>query len=250
MTRFGYANRVLTRFENERHSLVNAPIHSTNLSLRGVWRSTRVWVKGKGADDWLETVAVILLTTASLITAWNGYQAARWGGEQAKAFSKASSARVRASDALTTAQLEMMIDIQVFNDYAAAYTQNNQQMMDFLEHQFSDRLRPAVDAWVALDPLKNPNAPPNPLAMPEYIPTSLDRAHHLEAQADEIFVRGLMASAQSDSYVLNTVYLATALFFAGISAKISGRPARALVISIGAAMLLYGGYHIFMYPTI
>lgn len=229
---------------------MKTPVRATGVSTKAAWRSMMIWVRGKSLDNWLETLAVVLLTTASLITAWNGYQATRWGGKQSTAYSQASGLRIRASDALTAAQLEMMIDIQVFNDFAAAYTQGNQRMMDFLEHQFSDRLRPAVDAWLATRPLENPDAPPNPLAMPEYVSESFVLAHQLEAKADATFADGLDASEQSDKYVLNTVYLALALFFAGISAKISGRPARSLVIVIGVGMLLYGAYHVFSYPTI
>ena len=35
--------------------------------------------------DWVEILATVLLAVAAVATAWSGYQASRWNGEQAKA---------------------------------------------------------------------------------------------------------------------------------------------------------------------
>ena len=193
---------------------------------------------------------MLLLTTASLMTAWNGYQASEWGGLQSTTYSQASAKRIQASDASKTGNLELFIDIETFNDFADAYASNDTQLMAFLEKQFSDRLRSAVDAWLKTQPLTDPDAPANPMAMPEYVSPSLQRADQLLAEADTLFATGLEASNRSDAYVLNTVYLATALFFAGMASKISGRPARTLVIVVGMAMLLFGVYHAVVTPNI
>ncbi|MCO5176427.1 MAG: hypothetical protein M9890_05580 [Thermomicrobiales bacterium] len=206
------------------------------------WINSQVW------NYWLEIIAVLLLTTASLATAWNGYQAARWGGVQSTAYSQASAKRVQASDASSSGFIEMFMDVEVFNDFADAYTSNDTQLMAFLERQFSDRLRPAVDAWLETSPLTNPDAPGSPLEMSEYTTPSFDRAAQLSDEADALFASGLDASDKSDQYILNTVYLATALFFAGIAGKVVGRPARTMIVVVGIAMLLFGLYHIFSLP--
>jgi len=207
------------------------------------WINSQVW------NYWLEIIAVLLLTTASLATAWNGYQAARWGGVQSTAFSQASAKRVQASDANTSGFVEMFMDAEVFNDYADAFTSNDTQLMAFLERQFSDRLRPAVDAWLATSPLSNPDAPGSPMDMPEYRNPSFEHAEQLSDEADALFTSGLDASDKSDQYILNTVYLATALFFAGIAGKVVGRPARTMIIIIGSMMLIFGLYHIVSLPV-
>jgi len=207
------------------------------------WINSQVW------NYWLEIIAVLLLTTASLATAWNGYQAARWGGVQSTAYSQASAKRVQASDASSSGFIELFMDVEVFNDYADAFTSNDTQLMAFLERQFSDRLRPAVTAWLATSPLSNPDAPASPLDMEEYSSPSFDRAERLNEEADALFASGLEASDKSDQYILNTVYLATALFFAGIAGKIAGRPARTMIVVIGTLMLVYGLFHIFSLPV-
>ena len=47
----------------------------------------------------LELIATILLAAATVATAWSGYQASRWNGEQAKAFSRAGALRVESAKA-------------------------------------------------------------------------------------------------------------------------------------------------------
>ncbi|HET7519368.1 MAG TPA: hypothetical protein VFN05_17095, partial [Actinomycetes bacterium] len=47
------------------------------------------------AGGWIEVVSPIVLALAAVAIAWSGYQASRWTGEQAKAFSRANAARAR-----------------------------------------------------------------------------------------------------------------------------------------------------------
>ena len=50
--------------------------------------------------------------------------------------------------------------------------------------------KPAVDAWVATRPLKNPAAPPTPFAMPEYTLEARATADRLDAQAQAFAAAG------------------------------------------------------------
>ena len=51
----------------------------------------------------LELAAVVLLSLTALATAWSGYQAARWSGEQSKLYAQASATRVMAEQQTTRA---------------------------------------------------------------------------------------------------------------------------------------------------
>src|SRR3954454_6357268 len=53
------------------------------------------------AERRLELSAVLLLALTTLATAWCGYQAARWSGEQAEHFARASATRIKAQQAST-----------------------------------------------------------------------------------------------------------------------------------------------------
>ena len=49
-----------------------------------------------GVERRLELAAVLLLALTTLATAWSGYQAARWSGEQSQHYARASATRIKA----------------------------------------------------------------------------------------------------------------------------------------------------------
>src|SRR5262249_25253255 len=105
-------------------------------------------------------------------------------------------------------------------------------------------------AWLALDPLNNPDAPPGPLFMPQY-PSSLpSEADQLEAQADQKFQEGEAAAEQSAAYVLNTVFLATVLFLTAMAERFEWHPLRAAILGLAILMLLFALYHLATYQII
>ena len=50
------------------------------------------------------SLATVLLALATVATAWSGYQASRWNGEQAKAFSRANAARIESTQGRATSR--------------------------------------------------------------------------------------------------------------------------------------------------
>lgn len=213
----------------------------------GNW--ARTWFGGRGLDDWLETIAVLLLATASLATAWSGFQAAEWGGAQSMLYSQASSRRVQANEAATNAHLDIMTDIATFNSYAGAYAEDRPDLMEFFEGQFSDRLEPAVAAWLATEPLISADAPNSPVDMPEYVVPNMLESNRLKEEANALFDRGVDAATRSAAYVLNTLYLALVLFFSAIANRVRRRPARILMVALGSSFLLYGLFHLATLPV-
>ena len=51
--------------------------------------------------DWIELGAALLLALTTIMAAWTAYQATRWVGVQANAFSSAGAARTEAAQATT-----------------------------------------------------------------------------------------------------------------------------------------------------
>jgi hypothetical protein len=68
----------------------------------------------------LELVATVLLTLATVATAWSGYQASRWNGEQAKAAARASAARIESVKAEGLANAQSQVDVAVFTQWVNA----------------------------------------------------------------------------------------------------------------------------------
>lgn len=114
-------------------------------------------------DRWIEIISSVLLAIAVIATAWSGYQATRWGGVQATAFAQAGAARTESTRASTAAGQLVMIDATLFIDWAAALSEENEVLVEFLQERMRDEFQPALDAWLATEPLENPDAPPHPL---------------------------------------------------------------------------------------
>lgn len=201
-------------------------------------------LRDKEFDAWLETIGVVILALASFAAAWSGYQAAEWSGTQSTLYSQASSKRMESFQARTQGELLALVDIETFDHYVNAYAVNNTALMQFYERRFSERLAPAVTAWLATDPLNAADAPVSPFDMEEYQIPEIIAAEELSQVASTLFEKGTYAGDKSLKYVLNTVYLATVLFFSGIATKIKGRSGRIILISLGSLLLLYGIGHL------
>jgi hypothetical protein len=66
------------------------------------------------SDERLEMFAAVLLALAAVATAWSSYQASRWNGEQANAFSRANAARIESTRASGLAEAQTQIDVATF----------------------------------------------------------------------------------------------------------------------------------------
>jgi len=195
-----------------------------------------------------ELVATIILAVATLTTAWSGYQSVRWNGVQAQNYLQASSARVESTKASTRAGQLSLYDSQNFTQWLNAYAVGNTQLATLFEKRFRAEFRPAFDAWMATDPLHNANAPSGPLTMPQYVLADSQRATDLEAEATALFNEGNDANEWGDQYVLNTVFLASALFLAGISERFSWRVLRAAVLMLATSLLVLGLFNVIRLP--
>ena len=125
-----------------------------------------------------------------------------------------------------------------FNAWFAGFTTDNANAMRLARKRFRPGYRPAFDAWLATDPAHNPNAPPGPSYMPQYVIAQQVQARALDAEADADFAKGAHAGDTSDKYVRGTVYLATVLFLVGISSQFRLRQARYGLIAVGTLILV------------
>jgi hypothetical protein len=202
-------------------------------------------------DRWeplAEIIATIVLAFATLAAAWSGYQSARWGGVQATSFSQAGALRTESTRASTQAGQQTQIDIGLFTNWINAYAAENQLLSDFYQERFRDEFKPAFEAWVATEPIKNPDAPSSPFSMPEYKLSLAEEADRLVTEAEAKFAEGAEANQTSDNYILNTVILASVLFLGGISSRMKAMAARWVIIVLSLAILAIGLFNMFTYP--
>ena len=192
----------------------------------------------------LELVAVLLLSLTTLATAWSGYQAARWSGEQSQSYARASATRIKAQQQATTGGQFRIGDALLFNGWLNAHDAGDTRLARTYERRFRPEFRPAFQAWVA-----DPAAAPGPQYLPQYKPPEEARAAELDAEADRLYTEGTDSKANDDHYILSTVFFAAVLFFAGISLRLLWRPLRTAVLGMATVLLLGGLVYVLSLPV-
>jgi hypothetical protein len=188
-------------------------------------------------DRWVAIVEAVLLSIVALLAAWTGYSAAKWGTESSLSLARASSTRTKASLALIQANQIRTLDSVSFNAAEAAYLSNNTKLFRLTLRRLRAGYRPAVEAWLALHPLKNPKAPPDPSYMPQYRIPQQAEGLALSARADAYFNEGQSAAGTADKYVRLTVFLAAVLFLIGIGSRFPVRAARYGLVAVAGVLL-------------
>ncbi|MBS1879716.1 MAG: hypothetical protein JST31_09400 [Actinobacteria bacterium] len=204
---------------------------------------------GAGLHERAELLATILLAVAAVATAWSSYQSARWSGVQANDYSQASAARIDATKAASEAGQQTEVDVLAFSQWVNAYAAKDTRLANFYFDRFRPEFRPAMLAWVATRPLKNPNAPPTPFAMPQYKPAKKTEAEALEVKAEATAAGARQANQRSDNYVLAVVLFAAALFFAGISTKLKLPRQRMFVLGLGYLLFVGTAIWVLTFPV-
>jgi len=201
-------------------------------------RGRALSAQGSEKTDWVELVATVLLALATVATAWSGYQASRWNGEQAKAFSRGNAARIESTRASGLADTQTQIDVATFTQWANAYALGQKQLSSFYFRRFRAEFKPAVRAWAATRPLQNRDAPLTPFAMPQYQLAARAEAERLEAEAEAHAAEARRNVQRATNYVLGVVLFATSLFFAGMSAKLRTQRLRVVLLSFGVVVFV------------
>ena len=193
---------------------------------------------GAGRDR-VELVATVLLALATVATAWSGYQSTRWNGEQAKAAARANALRIESAKAAGLANTQTEVDVATFTQWVNAYAQQQTELADFYFKRFRKEFKPAVNAWIATRPLKNRERAAD--AVRDAAVQARRRAPRPSGSTRqaEVFAAQVLENIQrASNYVLGVVLFASALFFAGMSTKLTTPRLRVAMLSIGCVVFL------------
>jgi hypothetical protein len=183
--------------------------------------------------DWVEVGAAVLLAVAAVATAWSSYQATRWNGEQAKTSARVNKTRIDAARASDLANAQQQVDVATFMQWVDSYARGETELVTFYRARFRPEFKPAFNAWVATKPLKTKGAPLTPFVMPQYRLAARAEAARLDARAEELSAQVRRNIQRASNYVLGVVLFAVALFFAGISTKLTAPGTRKVLLVIG-----------------
>ena len=192
---------------------------------------------GKGLA--IELVEGLLLAVVAVTTAWSGYQSTLWDSRSAASYGQSSKLRIQADTAQTAAGQQALYDSSTLYAWLVAEQAGNATLADILERRMRPEYKVAFDAWLKLDPLHNPTAPPGPAFMPQYHNASADQAAKLDALASMAFDAGNHARDVADDHVRVTVLLAVVLFLTAMSQRFSIVTVRWGMLGLATLMLAF-----------
>ena len=195
-----------------------------------------------------EVWAAVLMSLATVATAWCAYQSSEWGGEQSFMLGESTRAGRAASLQQSLAMQRRSLDAALFMQWIGAIATDNQRLEDFYRERFRPGMGVAVDAWLATDPVNNPDAPPHPFLMPEYRVDEDSIGAAAAARSDESWRTAREYDERADRYVLLTVVFASVLFFAGISERFDHYGVRTAVLVMGSLLFTSAFAVMLTYP--
>lgn len=212
--------------------------------------------RGTGLTDWWERrgdlAVTLVLTVLTLLTAWAGFQSAKWSGVQAVNFSDAGRARADSNAAASIGTSTQAIDVALFISWLEASTDvfTDEQNVDptsatteglpgYLYARFSDPLRVATDDWLDQG-LALSGEPTTPLDLDSYVNAPLLRSEELREEASDFADAARANNQQSDHYVLITVLFASGMFLAGLCQKLDLVTAQVTLFFVSFVILVFG----------
>ncbi len=197
----------------------------------------------------IEIVILVLLATATVASAWCVYEASAWGNVQMENVGSISLSQAQSIRLTNDDNTLRTIDVNMFLSWVQAASENQTVRMVFLEDRFRDEFRPAFNEWQ--QGAKPGEVPPGtPFSLQSY---SLETGRELEqlklnmsASLDNV----REANANSDSYVLTTVFGALVLFFAGVAGKWKWPVITLIFIAIAMIFLVIVLQRVFTLPVI
>ena len=192
----------------------------------------------------IEIVAVAMLSVTALLTAWCGFQSAKWSGERSIAFAEASAARVEASDADNEAREARVVDLIIYAEWVTAEADGQTVLADEIEARFTPHFTVAFDAWQ-----DGGQVEPGPFAMAEYVPPGTVESAERSAYAEARFADAVEDTERGDNYSLLTVMFALVLFLTAMAQRDIHHRAAWIMLGLAALIALTGLIVLLTFPV-
>lgn len=193
-------------------------------------------------------LATIILSCATLASAWCGFQASSWGSVATVESRTASTQRMEASRQSAIADRQLSSDLLLFTAWVDSTVSGSEAAAQEIERRFLPHFLPAFEAW-RTQPVNQGRLPDgSPFDLAEYVLPTQQLADEATARAEAAIERADAASAWNGRYVLATVLFASVLFLAGIAAKLSQPRLFHGVVVLAGLMLLGALVSMFQIP--
>ena len=153
--------------------------------------------------------------------------------------SEGTDARVEASRQFGLATQKVAYDASIVAQYAQAFIDGNEKLATFYRTTlFRPDFLPVVERWEAA--VKAGGAPPTNLFQdPAYLDAQFAEYQKAEAAANLNVEKVDEAGEMGDDYVLTTVVLASAMFFAGVTTSFRLRVPRLMLLAAAGLTIAY-----------
>ena len=196
-----------------------------------------------------EPIALVLLSLATVGTAWCSYQAAAWSGRSQRMMNMSAASSRRAATAQLQAHQMALVDVLLFSEHINARAATNEKLARFYSDRFRGEAKTAFEAWMATRPFENASAPPHPFVTNLYQPRLLTDAALAEGESQQLWKQAGEAGRIGRSYVLITVLLTSALFCGGTAPKFDAVWIRRAVLGVGLAAFVFALIRLLSLPV-
>lgn len=183
---------------------------------------------------------MVLLALATVGSAWSAFQVSRWNGVETDEARRSASLRIDASREYALVTQTVAYDAAAVSQYAQAVSSENTNLQRFIRETIvRPGFIPILDSWE--EQIAAGELPTNLLENREYLDGLLAPSLDLDASALAATEESEAAGDTADDYIRLTLFFASALFFAGITASFRTRaPKIALLVAAGVTLAVAG----------
>lgn len=171
-----------------------------------------------------EIINTIILAVATLCVTWCSYQSTLWSGVQTFKLAESSRFFGRAQQQTLMVAQRQQMDADIAINFLNAVLDKQQYRIDYYLERGRTEVSSILAEWLAMDPTKNPQAPPHPLAMPQYDKLTkklLAKADDYTNTGQHLWREAERANNHGDNYVLLSVIFSMAMFLGAIATKMA-----------------------------
>lgn len=191
---------------------------------------------------------MLLLAAASVGSAWSAFQVSQWNGIETDEARASAGFRIEASREYALATQIVAYDASSVTQYAEAVVADNADLQLFLRQTIvRPGFLPILEKWQ--QQIDAGELPTNLLQDEEYLTDLFAKSELADVGALESSARSEEAGNTADDYIRLTLFFATALFFAGITASFKSRFPKVLLLVSAGVTLVIAGSLMFTYPV-
>ena len=187
----------------------------------------------------IEIIAVLMLGVATVGSAFSGYEATKWNGEEARLVRQASTEHVESARLFNLATQIIAYDTNIVAQYAASDGRQERRAEEVLPPDPRSAGVPADPRQMGGPDSRRRGCPRTCCRTRTTSTPQFADYRRVDASAVASTAASEVAGRNSDAFVLTAIILAVALFFAGVTSSFRYPPVRYLLLAAAAVTLAF-----------